>query len=141
MTALTLTPPCLPLGDAPPVLVDERDDTHRYKVGHLRIEPGDGCTLHADTDALMTAALGDVSAWEASSYGCDDVDACGAHAACSDVAVADGAPLTSPTCACAPPNVWPTAAGDVGEALLPYSAGCLTPRHGARLDVANLVAA
>ena len=141
VTALTLTPPCLPLGDAPPVLVDERDDTHRYKVGHLRIEPADGCTLHADTDALMTAALGDVSAWEASSYGCDDVDACGAHAACSDVAVADGAPLTSPTCACAPPNVWPTAAGDVGAALLPYSAGCLTPRYGARVDVANLVAA
>ena len=141
ITLLTLIPPCHAM-PSHPVLSDDRDDEHRYRVTGLRVLPAHGCAVHADTDALMAAALDNVLAWSTTAHGCaSNGSVCGEHASCSDVLVSPGASLTSPECTCAPPNILPDAAADVSRTLMPYSEGCLTPRFGASLDVANRVAA
>jgi hypothetical protein len=143
ITLLTLIPACRAVTNgAHPVLSDDRDGEHRYRVTGLRMLPAHGCAVHADTDALMAAALDNVSGWSTTAYDCaSDGVICGEHASCSDISVAPGTSLTSPECTCAPPNILPDAAADISSTLMPYREGCLTPRYGASLDVANLVAA
>ena len=140
---LTVTPPCLNLSDALPVI------SRRSNIRGLRVVAAAGCSWHAALPDLLQAALGNVSAWSADAYTCANTPGvgagaaavCGEHAYCADEPVAHGAGLTSPACSCAPPNTMLSGVAGVPSALTPYAQGCATPRFGSRVEVANLVSA
>lgn len=130
---LTITPLCTDGQPNPPSVV-----ASPIPIGLLSLSfhAAEGCSSLPDTSVLVADGTSLISCADAP-YG-PFASLCGPAATCGVVPVGGAPALSTAVCTCvAPAYPQPIAAS---EEIVPYTAGCVTPRQGSRVSISGAVA-